>query len=186
MVANTPSTKAILAGLLVVTAGFAGCASDASGDEVPTFASYADAKSADGKTFQPEDDNSSIELKLLYPSNTKVENGEHTIKFLLYDAEADEPVEGIEFEPQDSFNEDCSPRHGFCAEMPMMGHGTSPEESPEHVGDGVYEGMTNFSMDGEWDLNVRPQIDGEVVNFTLDFTAGDGEGGDGHDHQHEG
>lgn len=176
MLATSHSTKALLAGLVLLTAGLAGCA-DASGDETPSFESYEDAKQAPGTVHQPVEGDSSIELKMLHPTGETVETGETDIVFLLYDSDADEPIEDVTFEPQDSFDEDCSPRHGFCAEMPAMGHGTSPEESPEHAGHGVYEGMTNFSMDGDWLLNIRPMIDGEVVEFGVDLTAEGGDGG---------
>jgi hypothetical protein len=178
---NLSSTKALLVGLLVVTAGFAGCAdaseNTADDSEVPSFASYDEAKQAPGTVWEANNTDTPIKLRLLYPSGETVETGEHEIVFLLYDSEADEPVEGISFESQDEYEEDCSPRHAFCARMPAMGHGTSPEESPEHVGHGVYRGMTTFTMSGDWMLHVRPLIDGEVHEYDVDLNAeGGGEG----------
>lgn len=179
---DTSTTKALLAGLVVVSAGFAGCADAGQGDEVPSFGSYEEAKRAPGTVWQANNTDTPIELRLLHPSGETVETGENDIVFLLYDSEADEPVEGITFEPQDEYEENCSPRHSFCADMPMMGHGTSPEASPEHVGHGVYQGMTTFSMDGEWRVNVNPMVDGEVLEYDIALTAqGGGEGDMSHE-----
>jgi len=179
-------TKAVLAVALVASAALAGCAADggagedevgAGGDEVPTFASYEEAKRADGTVWQANNTNTSVELKVLYPSGETAETGDHDVVLLLYDAESDEPITDAEFEPQSEYEQNCGPAHSFCAEMPAMGHGTSPEESPEHVGHGVYQGMTHFSMSGDWVLNVNPLVDGDVLEYDVTITAeGEGEG----------
>lgn len=176
------TTKALLAGLVVLSAGLAGCADAGQSEEVASFGSFEEAKRAPGTVWQASNTDTPIELRLLHPSDKTVETGEHEIVFLLYDSEANEPVEGVTFEPQSQYDANCSPRHSFCAEMPDMGHGTSPEESPEPMGHGVYRGMTTFSMDGDWRLNVNPAVDGEVLEFDISLTAqGSGEGDMSHE-----
>lgn len=156
-----------LAALVVLTAGLAGCAG--SDDGLPE--SYEEARDAPGTEWEPTNADSPVTLRLIQPSGTTVAVEETTIVFLLYDSEADEPVRNVTFAPQDDFEDNCSPSHDFCAMMPEMGHGTSPEESPEHHGLGIYEGMTNFSMSGDWILNVRADVDGERLEYEIDLTA---------------
>lgn len=172
----TAPTKALFAGLVVLAAGLAGCADAGQGDGVPSYGSYEEAKQAPGTVWQANNTETPIELRLLHPSDTTVETGEHDIVFLLYDSEADEPITAAGFEPQDRYEENCAPSHSFCAMMPEMGHGSSPEASPEHQGHGVYRGMTTFTMDGEWRLNVNPMVDGEVLEYDVALTAEGGEG----------
>jgi YtkA-like len=40
-------------------------------------------------------------------------------------------------------------------EMPSMGHGSSGNVNPTHLGGGVYEGSVNFSMAGDWVLSLE-------------------------------
>lgn len=168
MLGTQSSLKTIsLAVLVLLTVGLAGCLE--SDDGLPE--SYEQARDAPGTEWEPTNAESPITLRLLEPSGTTVNVEETTIVFLLYDSEADEPVRNVTFAPQDGFEENCSPSHDFCAMMPEMGHGTSPEESPEHHGFGVYEGMTNFSMSGEWILNVRADVDGERLEYEIALTA---------------
>lgn len=172
MLGTSDPSKAMLVAVVVLSAGLAGCAD---GGEGPSFGSYGDAKNAPGTTWEATNADTPIKLRLLQPSDTTVTTGEQDVTFLLYDSQADEPVRDAAFEPQDRFDEKCGPAHSFCAEMPDMGHGASPEESPEHVEFGVYRGMTTFTMDGEWRLNVNPEVDGDVLEFDVDLTA-EGEG----------
>lgn len=156
-------------GALLVAAAFAGCAG---GDgEGPAYASYEEAKSAPGSTHEPIGTDSPIRLKLLAPSASDISPPQEAdVVFLLYNSETDEPVTNAQFTPQDNYSENCAPHHSFCAEMPGMGHGTSPEASPQHEDHGVYRGMTNFGMNGDWLININPEIDGEVVEFEIEMS----------------
>lgn len=178
MLGQPSHSKAVLVGVVLLAAGLAGCAGD-SGESTASFGSYEEAKQAPGTTWQATNTDSPIELRLLAPSDTTVETGETDIVFLLYDSQTDEPITNAEFEPQDRYQEKCGSAHSFCAEMPDMGHGASPEESPEHVNHGVYKGMTTFTMDGEWMVNINPMVDGEVLEYDVDLTA-QGSGGGNH------
>lgn len=173
MLATTSSSKTLLVGLVVLAAGLAGCADGGSG--LP--GSYQEAKQAPGTTWQANGTDTPIELRLLQPSDTTVNTGEQDIVFLLYDSEADEPIEDAQFDPQDRYDENCSPAHSYCAQMPAMGHGTGTETSPQHVEFGVYRASSDFIMSGPWVVNVNPMIDGEVIEYDIGLTAeGEGEG----------
>lgn len=53
-------------------------------------------------------------------------------------------------------------------EMPSMGHGSPNNEDPVHTGNGHYTGKTNFTMSGEWRLNLEI-TDGEATLGTKYF-----------------
>ncbi|MGE0635918.1 MAG: FixH family protein [Bacteroidia bacterium] len=40
-------------------------------------------------------------------------------------------------------------------EMPSMGHGSPNNVNPVHTGSGHYKGQVNFTMTGEWNINLR-------------------------------
>jgi hypothetical protein len=42
----------------------------------------------------------------------------------------------------------------FDPEMPSMGHGSPNNVNPVHIGNGHYQGVVNFTMDGFWRLNM--------------------------------
>lgn len=163
------STKAILLGALLLTTALAGCAGDSSSGI--SYASYEEAKNAPGPTFEATNTDSPIQLKLFEPATEGAPVDEVDVVFLLFDSETDEPVTNAQFAPQSEYSENCAPSHSFCAEHPSMGHGTSPEESPSHVNYGVYEGMTTISMNGDWRLNVNPEVDGQVLEFDIEISA---------------
>lgn len=48
-------------------------------------------------------------------------------------------------------------------DMPSMGHGSSGNVDPTHVGDGRYEGSANLTMPGEWRIVLDFVRDGEPV-----------------------
>lgn len=59
----------------------------------------------------------------------------------------------------------------FEPEMPSMGHGSPNNVNPVHTGNGRYKGKVNFSMSGDWRLNITLKK-GETVlvdNATLDL-----------------
>lgn len=134
-----------------------------------TYDSYEDAKAAEGETFAPEQ-NASTRLKLLEPEQREnLTQGEQNVTLLLFDEDADEPVtNGTVF---------------LNATMPDMGHGASPEEDPAHAAHGVWKGLTTFSMNGTWVLDVELVQGDETLSWAIDVTVGnastdDGEGDD--------
>ncbi|OIP83677.1 MAG: hypothetical protein AUK44_04610 [Porphyromonadaceae bacterium CG2_30_38_12] len=55
-------------------------------------------------------------------------------------------------------------------EMPSMGHGSPNNVNPVHVGNGHYKGKVNFTMTGEWKVNVAVQKDGNTISNNTFFT----------------
>lgn len=53
-------------------------------------------------------------------------------------------------------------------DMPSMGHGSSGNIDPTHVGDGRYEGSVNLTMPGEWRIVFDFVRDGDSVG-TIDY-----------------
>ncbi len=58
----------------------------------------------------------------------------------------------------------------FEPSMPSMGHGSMGNVQPSHVGNGWYAGRVNFTMTGDWriDLTVNP-LDGALYTARYDF-----------------
>jgi hypothetical protein len=54
-------------------------------------------------------------------------------------------------------------------EMPSMGHGSPNNVDPIHSGNGHYRGKVNFTMTGDWRLNLDIFKNGAVVDTTLYF-----------------
>jgi YtkA-like len=54
-------------------------------------------------------------------------------------------------------------------QMPSMGHGSSGNVNPTHVGGGVYEGTVNFSMAGDWVVHLELVGAGDTVLGTLEW-----------------
>ena len=55
-------------------------------------------------------------------------------------------------------------------EMPSMGHGSPNNVNPTSTGNGHYKGKVNFTMTGEWKINVVVKKDGTAVSENLFFT----------------
>lgn len=149
--------------MLLLTVGLAGCAADAQ-----PYDSYEDAKAADTPgPFSPdldksqlgsmsEDEASDIQLKVLVPdTNEELDSGEQEVWILLYDDGEDESITDADVEIE--------------AWMPEMGHGTSGEEHPEHVAEGMYEGQTDWSMGGEWELRFDVTIEDNLLHYNPTF-----------------
>ncbi|MBK8881190.1 MAG: FixH family protein [Bacteroidales bacterium] len=56
-------------------------------------------------------------------------------------------------------------------EMPSMGHGSPNNVNPSSIGNGHYKGKVNFTMTGEWRVNVLVKKDGADVSQNLFFTV---------------
>lgn len=68
-----------------------------------------------------------------------------------------------------SFPADTSYTVVLTPEMPSMGHGSPNNVNPTHTGAGHYKGKVNFTMTGEWRLNLDIFKNGAVVDTTLYF-----------------
>lgn len=125
-----------------------------------TYDSYEDAKEADGEVLEPSEA-SSYRLKLLEPSREDLDTGQQNVTVLAYDSQADEPVK--------------AGNATLNATMPAMGHGTSPEEDPVHAEHGVWTGLSTFSMNGTWVLELALQPEnGSWLHWDVNVTVGDG------------
>lgn len=182
---HASQTKALALGVLLVTAGLAGCMS--SGESASLLAdSYQAAKTADAAgpyeanmsdsqlSSMSEEEAKDIKIKLLEPAKTSgLEEGEQPVVVLLYDESEDEPITDATM--------------AIEARMPAMGHGTQPEEDPVHEKHGQYQGLTSWSMSGSWLLNIDVQLSsGDVLAYDLHMDVGEdhGHADDGHDHEH--
>jgi hypothetical protein len=54
-------------------------------------------------------------------------------------------------------------------EMPSMGHGSPNNVNPVNTGNGHYKGKVNFTMTGEWKVNVLVKKDGNAVSKNAYF-----------------
>jgi hypothetical protein len=54
-------------------------------------------------------------------------------------------------------------------EMPSMGHGSPNNVNPTHIGIGHYKGKVNFTMTGDWRINLDIYKNGAVVDTTMYF-----------------
>lgn len=68
-----------------------------------------------------------------------------------------------------SFPADSTYSIEFVPEMPSMGHGSPNNVNPLSMGNGHYKGKVNFTMTGEWKLNVNILKNGAVVSNGLFF-----------------
>jgi hypothetical protein len=51
--------------------------------------------------------------------------------------------------------------------MPSMGHGSPNNVNPTSTGKGHYKGKVNFTMTGEWKINVAIKKGGSTVSNGL-------------------
>lgn len=132
------------------------------GNASTPYASYQEARDAPGEVVAPNQTDSPVRIKLLEPNNTTdVRPGMLELTLLLFDSEADQPVENATMTLE--------------AHMPAMGHGTSPEVNPEHDGHGVYQGLTNLNMNGTWLLRMTAETDdGTNLTWSIDVQVGQG------------
>lgn len=101
-------------------------------------------------------DNSKLILSILEPSAPKV--GMNDIEFTLH-----RKASMMDFPADDSYAIEITP------EMPSMGHGSPNNVNPVSSGNGHYKGKVNFTMTGEWRINVLVKKDGEAVSQNLYF-----------------
>jgi YtkA-like len=101
-------------------------------------------------------DSSKLVLSIISPTAPKV--GMNDIEFTLHRKVSDMSW------PADS-------TYGFVItpEMPSMGHGSPNNVNPVHIGNGHYKGKVNFTMTGEWKINVDVQKDGKTISKDANF-----------------
>ena len=54
-------------------------------------------------------------------------------------------------------------------EMPSMGHGSPNNINPLHIKNGHYKGKVNFTMTGDWKINLELKKDGETSSTFFDL-----------------
>ncbi len=101
-------------------------------------------------------DSSKLVLSLVEPTKPKV--GMNDIEFTLH-----RMADMMDFPPDDSYTIEITP------EMPSMGHGSPNNVNPVNTGNGHYKGKVNFTMTGEWRVNVAVKKDGNTVSKNAYF-----------------
>lgn len=105
-------------------------------------------------------DASKLVLSLLEPQSPKV--GMNDIEFTLH-----RKASMMSWPADSTYTIEITP------EMPSMGHGSPNNVNPIHIGNGHYKGKVNFTMTGEWKINVLVKKDGTTVsnnaNFSISF-----------------
>jgi hypothetical protein len=101
-------------------------------------------------------DNNKLVLSILEPSRPKV--GINDIEFTLH-----RKATMMDWPADDSYTIEITP------EMPSMGHGSPNNVNPVCTGNGHYKGKVNFTMTGEWRVNVLVKKDGQAISQNLFF-----------------
>jgi hypothetical protein len=101
-------------------------------------------------------DSSKLILSLLEPTKPKV--GMNEIEFTIH-----RMADMMDFPPDDSYTIEITP------EMPSMGHGSPNNVNPVSKGNGHYKGKVNFTMTGEWRVNVAVKKDDNTVSKNIYF-----------------
>jgi len=92
-----------------------------------------------------------------FPDKTKV--GVNDISFMLYKKETMMSFPGV-----GDFTMSMEP------EMPAMGHGSPNNVNPTHIANGAYAGKVNFTMTGDWRLNLQLTKGDLVQDVFFDVT----------------
>ena len=101
-------------------------------------------------------DSSKLVLSLIQPTVPKV--GMNDIEFTIH-----KKADMMNFPADDSYTIEITP------EMPSMGHGSPNNVNPVNTGNGHYKGKVNFTMTGEWKVNVLVKKDGNTVSKNAYF-----------------
>lgn len=97
-------------------------------------------------------------LALLASENFKV--GMNDIEFTIHRRQT-----MMDFPADDSYSIEIVP------EMPSMGHGSPNNVNPTSIGKGHYKGKVNFTMTGEWKINIVVKKNGETISKNLSTTV---------------
>lgn len=101
-------------------------------------------------------DSSKLVLSLVKPTTPKV--GINDIEFTIH-----RKVSMMDWPADDSYSIEISP------EMPSMGHGSPNNVNPLNTGNGHYKGKVNFTMTGEWKINVAVKKGDVVISKNAAF-----------------
>jgi YtkA-like len=102
-------------------------------------------------------DSSKLVLSLVKPTAPKV--GINDIEFTIH-----RKVSMMDWPADDSYSIEISP------EMPSMGHGSPNNVNPLNTGNGHYKGKVNFTMTGEWRINLLIKKGGITISKNASFT----------------
>jgi len=101
-------------------------------------------------------DSSKLVLSMVAPTTPKV--GVNDIEFTIHRQES-----------MMSWPADSTYTIEILPEMPSMGHGSPNNVNPIHTGNGHYKGKVNFTMTGEWKVNVSIKKNNTVVSKNANF-----------------
>lgn len=101
-------------------------------------------------------DSSKLVLSLVKPTTPKV--GINDIEFTIH-----RKVSMMDWPADDSYSIEITP------EMPSMGHGSPNNINPVNSGNGHYKGKVNFTMTGEWRINIAVKKGGVVISKNAAF-----------------
>jgi len=110
------------------------------------------------KVFTALNDGSKIVISYVQPQEPKV--GMNDFEITLHWKET-----MMSFPPAENYTVEIEP------EMPYMGHGSPNNVNPVHTGNGHYKGQVNFTMTGEWNINLRIMDGSEAVDTTSYFVV---------------
>lgn len=164
-VPTLPNSRSLIfvAAALLLTSGLAGCIGNEGSDSELPWSSYEEARDANGQVFEPNG-TSTVRVKWLKPATPDtVPKKQSEIYLLVFDSESDDPITDAEI--------------ALASQMPAMGHGTASEKDPEHQDFGVYKGVINPTMGGQWILELTVGLpSGENLDFQIGYNV---QGGDG-------
>jgi hypothetical protein len=133
-------------------------------DTSARYDTFNEALDAEGETVDPVNatGDRNMKVKFLDPASTDgAETGKQPLVLLLYDADAAEPV--------------TDGTVSLSSWMPGMGHGTHGEEDPTHKDHGEWGGVTNFTMEGTWEVNLTAEPpSGGSYEWQVEFQVGEG------------
>lgn len=149
-----------------VEAGGGGGDGGSGPDTSARYSTFNEALNAEGETYNPDNatGDRNLKLKLLDPAHPDdSETGKEALVLLLYDAAGEAVTSGsLDLESW----------------MPTMGHGAHGEEDPVHQDHGEWGGVTNFTMNGSWEVNLTLTLpaDGteDTYRWQIPFQVGEG------------
>ena len=103
-------------------------------------------------------DASKLFISMVQPIAPKV--GINDIEFTIH-----KKASMMSFPPDSTYTVEITP------EMPSMGHGSPNNVNPVSIGNGHYKGKVNFTMTGEWKINLVIKKDGVAVSNGLYFNV---------------
>ena len=101
-------------------------------------------------------DSTKLFVSLIQPSDPKV--GVNDNEFTIHSMAG-----MMSFPPEDGYTIDITP------EMPSMGHGSPNNVNPVSTGNGHYKGKVNFTMTGEWRINLVIRKEAAAISNGLYF-----------------